>query len=113
MQDTGHILFDCHGCGSEQRAIFDEQIISGERSFRDVSEEMWSSLNLPFEYGLKIIANNLDLDPDFISFHRFCIESSIPLIVISAGLRPVLRKVLDQILGEEDVRPVRFRGYLD
>lgn len=69
-----HILFGCHGCGREERAILDAQIISGERSFRDVSEETWSSLNLPFEYSLKIIKKNLDLDSDFKSFHKFCIE---------------------------------------
>ena len=37
MQDTGHVLFDKYGCGAERRQILDEQIKTGERSFRDVS----------------------------------------------------------------------------
>lgn len=41
MQDTGHILFNSFGCGSDRREVLDEQIKTGERSFRDVSEEMW------------------------------------------------------------------------
>jgi 2-hydroxy-3-keto-5-methylthiopentenyl-1-phosphate phosphatase len=104
MQDTGHILFDSHGCGSEQRAILDEQIKTGERSFRDVSEEMWSSLNVPFEDGFKVMEKELEIDPDFQNFHKFCMENNIPFHVISAGLKPVLRKVLDKFLGEEEVR---------
>lgn len=46
MQDTGHILFNAFGCGSERREELDEQIKTGERSFRDVSEEMWGSLDV-------------------------------------------------------------------
>jgi 2-hydroxy-3-keto-5-methylthiopentenyl-1-phosphate phosphatase len=51
VQDTGHILFNNFSCGSERRKILDEQIHSGERSFRDVSEEMWGSLDMPFDDG--------------------------------------------------------------
>ena len=46
MQDTGHVLFDSHGCGAERREVLDQQIKSGERSFKAVSEEMWGSLNV-------------------------------------------------------------------
>lgn len=101
MQDTGHILFDNHGCGSSKREILDEQIKTGERSFRDVSEEMWGSLNVPFDDGFEVMEQNLEIDPDFQGFHEFCIENEIPFNVISAGLKPVLRKVLDTFLGEE------------
>jgi 2-hydroxy-3-keto-5-methylthiopentenyl-1-phosphate phosphatase len=55
MQDSGHILFDKHGCGATKRQILDEQIKSGERSFRDVSEEMWASLNVPFDDGFEVM----------------------------------------------------------
>ena len=103
MQDTGHILFDHHGCGTERREILDEQIKTGERSFREVSEEMWGSLNVPFEDGFEVMEKTLEIDPDFQQFHKFCIENQIPFNVISAGLKPILRKVLDTFLGEEEV----------
>jgi 2,3-diketo-5-methylthio-1-phosphopentane phosphatase len=102
MQDTGHILFDAHGCGSDRRQILDEQIKTGERSFREVSEEMWGSLNVPFEDGFEVMHQTLEIDPDFQAFHKFCIKNKIPFNVISAGLKPILRKVLDTFLGEED-----------
>jgi 2,3-diketo-5-methylthio-1-phosphopentane phosphatase len=102
MQDTGHILFDAHGCGSHRRNILDEQIKTGERSFREVSEEMWGSLNVPFEDGFEVMESTLEIDPDFQAFHQFCISNKIPFNVISAGLKPILRKVLDTFLGEEE-----------
>ncbi|KAI1389401.1 HAD-like protein [Hypoxylon trugodes] len=102
MQDTGHVLFDNHGCGSKRREMLDEQIKTGERSFRDVSEEMWGSLNVPFEDGFEVMEKSLEIDPDFQSFHKFCINNNIPFNVISAGLKPILRRVLDTFLGEDE-----------
>jgi 2,3-diketo-5-methylthio-1-phosphopentane phosphatase len=101
MQDTGHILFNNFGCGSERRKVLDQQIHNGERSFRDVSEEMWGSLNVPFEEGFEAMKHALEIDIDFETFHQFCIKNGIPFNVISAGLKPVLRRVLDHFLGEE------------
>jgi len=40
------ILFNNFGCGDERREELDNQIKTGERSFRDVSEEMWGSLDV-------------------------------------------------------------------
>ncbi|KAI5244215.1 hypothetical protein E4T42_07146 [Aureobasidium subglaciale] len=101
MEDTGHILFNAFGCGSDKRELLDQQIKSGERSFRDVSEEMWGSLNVPFADGFEAMKDGLNIDPEFKNFHQFCLNNKIPFNVISAGLKPVLRSVLDHFLGEE------------
>ena len=106
MQDTGHILFNSFGCGSERREVLDQQIHSGERSFRDVSEEMWGSLDVPFDDGFEVMKDALDIDVDFQAFHEFCINNKIPFNVISAGLRPVLRRVLDHFLGEDQSKHI-------
>ena len=102
MQDTGHVRFDNFGCGSKRREVLDEQIKTGERTFRDVSEEMWGSLNVPFEDGFEVMEKSLEIDSDFRTFHKYCIDNDIPFNVISAGLKPVLRRVLDTFLGEEE-----------
>ncbi|KAF3933108.1 hypothetical protein ABW19_dt0200014 [Dactylella cylindrospora] len=101
MQDTGHILFDHHGCGAARRHELDEEIKTGVRSFRAVSEDMWGSLNVPFEDGFEVMKEKLEIDPDFNNFHKFCITNGVPFNVISAGLKPILRKVLDVFLGEQ------------
>ena len=46
LQDTGHVLFDSHGCGIETRKMLSRQIKSGERPFKEVFAEMWGSLNV-------------------------------------------------------------------
>ncbi|RAH64843.1 putative 2,3-diketo-5-methylthio-1-phosphopentane phosphatase [Aspergillus aculeatinus CBS 121060] len=108
MQDTGHVLFDNLGCGEERRRLLDEQIKSGERSFRDVSEEMWGSLRVPFEDGFKIMEKELEIDPGFREFHQFCVANDIDFNVISAGLKPILRKVLDTFLGEHEASRIQI-----
>ncbi|KAJ5359631.1 Pdp3-interacting factor 1 [Penicillium cataractarum] len=106
MQDTGHILFDNYGCGEEARNKLDEQIKSGERSFREVSEEMWGSLHVPFDDGFVVMEKTLEIDPGFREFHQYCIKNGFPFNVISAGLKPVLRRVLDTFLGEKEAAAI-------
>ncbi|OLL24109.1 Pdp3-interacting factor 1 [Neolecta irregularis DAH-3] len=106
MQDTGHILFDSHGCGADRRKALDAQISSGERSFRKVSEEMWGSLDIPFGKGLEIIKGQLEIDPAFRDFHAYCLKQKIPFNIISAGLKPILRAVLEEFLGAEQAKHI-------
>ncbi|KAL4810244.1 HAD-like domain-containing protein [Aspergillus unguis] len=106
MQDTGHVLFDNLGCGEERRQKLDEQIKTGERSFREVSEEMWGSLRVPFEDGFQIMKKELEIDPGFHDFHLFCLEKGIDFNVISAGLKPILKRVLASYLGEEEASTI-------
>lgn len=101
LQDTGHLLFDKHGCGPERREELDHQIHTGERSFREVSEEMWGSLHVGFDDGFEVMKEKLVFDPDFSDFHAFCVKNKIPFNVISAGLKPLLRAVLDNHLGPD------------
>lgn len=95
------MLFNKYGCGSEQRERLEKQFKDGEKSFKGISEELWGSLDLPFDTGLKAISEALTLDLDFKTFHQFCLNNNIPFNVISAGLKPILRRVLDHFLGEE------------
>ncbi|KAK5198899.1 hypothetical protein LTR99_000938 [Exophiala xenobiotica] len=101
MQDTGHTLFDNFGCGPERRAILAKQMEDGERTFREVSDELYASLDVPFEDGFEVMKTALEIDPDFQTFHEFCVNNRIPFNVISAGLKPVLRRVLDHFIGED------------
>ena len=53
------------------------------------------------EDGFKALQTGLTLDKDFKTFHDFCLNNKIPFNVISAGIKPVLRRVLDHFIGEE------------
>lgn len=85
MQDTGHTLFDNFRCGPDRRAVLAKQMESGERTFREVSDELYASLSVLFEDGFAVMKTALDIDPDFQSFHEFCPNNNIPFNAISAG----------------------------
>jgi 2,3-diketo-5-methylthio-1-phosphopentane phosphatase len=106
LQDTGHILFNTYGCGPAHRESLDAEIKTGQRSFQSVSEEMWGSLDVPFDDGFKALEENLTIDPDFKAFQHFCGENGIPFNVISAGLTPVLRRVLDYFIGQDEAESI-------
>ncbi|KAF5100594.1 hypothetical protein DV451_002479 [Geotrichum candidum] len=101
MQDTGHILFDHHGCGPEKREYLDESISTGEKTFRGASEEMWGSLHVTLDEGFKTLKSHLVMDDGFKDFFNYTTQHKIPFNVISAGLKPLLRHVLDETMGEE------------
>ncbi|CAI7674109.1 Pdp3-interacting factor 1 [Penicillium manginii] len=101
MQDTGHILVDAHGFGAEARERLEAQMKSGARTFRDASEEMWASLHVPFDDGFVLMEKSIEMDPGFKEFHQYCTANGFPFNVISAGLKPILRRVLDMALGEK------------
>ncbi|KAJ5158322.1 uncharacterized protein N7500_007973 [Penicillium coprophilum] len=75
LQDTGHVLVDHLGCGAAYRNKLEEQFKSGERTFRDISDDMWGSLTIPFGDGFEIMEKNLELDPGFREFHQYCAAS--------------------------------------
>lgn len=41
------------------------------------------------------------INPNFQEFHDLCIKRHIPFNVISAGLKTVLRRILDEFVGEQ------------
>ncbi|KAF7846526.1 hypothetical protein BT93_L4196 [Corymbia citriodora subsp. variegata] len=106
LQDTGHQLFDNFGCGKAKREVLARELESGTRSFREISDELYASLDAPFDDGFEVMKTALDIDPDFQSFHEFCVNNSIPFNVISAGLKPMLKKVLEHFLGEEQAKHI-------
>lgn len=108
MQDTGHILVDAHGFGAKAREELEAKMKSGELNFRDASDEMWASLHVPFDDGFVLMEKSIDMDSGFAEFHQYCKANGIPFNIISAGLKPVLRRVLDTFLGAEEVRSIRL-----
>lgn len=108
MEDTGHILVGAHGCGEEGLAKLEEQMKNGERTYREVSEDMWGSLNVPFDDGFVVMQKSLSLDPGFQEFHQYCQDNGFPFHVISAGLKPILKRTLDVFLGEQQAATINI-----
>ncbi|KAJ5135420.1 uncharacterized protein N7515_004698 [Penicillium bovifimosum] len=108
LQDTGHVLVDNLGCGAAYREKLEEQFKSGSRTFRDISEDMWSSLTIPFGDGFDIMEKTLSLDAGFREFHAYCQRNNFPFNIISAGLKPVLQRTLDLFLGAEEASTIEI-----
>ncbi|KGO46602.1 hypothetical protein PEX1_098430 [Penicillium expansum] len=108
LQDTGHVLVDNLGCGAAYRNKLEEQFKTGERTFREISDDMWGSLSIPFGDGFDIMEKNLELDPGFREFHQYCVREGFPFNVISAGLKPVLQRTLDLFLGEKEASTIQI-----
>ncbi len=102
MQDTGHVLVDSHGCGMESRKKLTDAIEEGEVSFKKGSEEMWSTLHISPKEAAEVLGNTMIIDEKFEQFFEFTQRKNINFTVISAGLKPILRTVLDEFLGKED-----------
>jgi len=48
----------------------------------------------------------LEMDPGFKDFHEFCLRRNIPFNVISAGLKPVLKRLLDEFIGSDKAKHI-------
>jgi 2-hydroxy-3-keto-5-methylthiopentenyl-1-phosphate phosphatase len=108
MQDTGHVLVDSLGGGQAYRNMLEKQFESGERTFREISDDMWGSLTIPFGDGFDIMKDTLKIDPGFQEFYQYCQKEGFPFNVISAGLKPVLQRTLEIFLGEKEVRSTPY-----
>ncbi|KAI9888299.1 MAG: hypothetical protein M1814_000752 [Vezdaea aestivalis] len=112
LQDTGHILFDTYGCGPERRKVLSGGIRSGRAPFRESQDQMWGSLNVSFETGFELMCTRLLIDPGFLDFYDFCGDNCIPFNVMSSGMEPILRRVMEIYLGkaEASTLPILANG---
>ncbi|KAJ5188367.1 hypothetical protein N7491_004692 [Penicillium cf. griseofulvum] len=108
LQDTGHVLVDNLGCGAAYRNKLELQFKTGERTFREISDDMWGSLTIPFGDGFELMEKHLELDSGFREFHQYCVAEGFPFNVISAGLKPVLQRTLDLFLGAEEASSIEI-----
>jgi len=60
-------------------------------------------MQIPLDEAFGVMKTSLRIDPGFQTFHHFCMSNDIPFHVLSAGLEPVLRRVLEYYLGEKEV----------
>ncbi|KAF6786834.1 phosphoserine phosphatase [Colletotrichum sojae] len=91
LEDSNDFLTDNIGFGYERRR-------DGRKHFRDAFREMMDSVTLPFDKCIEYLKANVKLDPVFKEFYN-----NIPVVIISGGMRPIIRALLVQWLGEDEV----------
>ena len=62
---------------------------------------MMDSVNTPFPECIRLLCDNIKLDPDFSRFYKWSREVGVPVVVLSRGMTPIIRGLLVHLVGPE------------
>ncbi|CAR30527.1 hypothetical protein ACU8KH_06119 [Lachancea thermotolerans] len=107
-QDSNDFLTDNKGFGKVEREKVFEGVLDGSKSFRDGFWEMLESVKTPFPECVKLLEQNIDLDPGFKDTYEWAQENGVPIVVISSGMRPLIRALLERLVGPEAIKNIEI-----
>ncbi|KAA8901446.1 HAD-like domain-containing protein [Sphaerosporella brunnea] len=110
LTDSNDFLTDNIGYGYKRRRELNIEILEGRWTFRDAFRDMLSSVGskTPFEECKKLLIENIQLDPGFKPFFEWCQSNDVPIIVLSSGMKPLIRALLDHFLGAENAEKIQI-----
>ncbi|QPG94637.1 hypothetical protein C2857_006594 [Epichloe festucae Fl1] len=111
--DSNDFMTDNLGFGVEKRRQGNKDVLSGKLHFRDSFQEMMDSIATPYDECTDILLQNIKLDPGFKEFYDWSRGNNVPIVILSGGMTPIIRALLDKLLGpgwdiqivSNDVRP--------
>lgn len=101
LQDSNDYLTENLGFGRPRRLEINDEILNGEKSFKDGFSEMLASIPTPFPECIDYLKKHVQLDPGFKEFYRWCESRGIPVIVVSSGMTPIIEALLTLLVGAE------------
>ncbi|CAG8417333.1 unnamed protein product [Penicillium salamii] len=101
LDDCNDHLVDNFGFGVEKRRMLELEVLKGNVTFRDAFQAMLDSVHLPFNDCLRIIQENVRLDPHFLDFYHWAKEHNVPIVILSSGMTPVIHALLASMVGSE------------
>lgn len=111
-QDSNDFVTDTFGMGRSDRVLLNQRIRKGEDNFRDGFRKMIVSVNEngkeegkvthTFEFCKNAVAENIKVDDTFKGFYEFCEMNDIPVVIVSSGMEPIIRAVLNKYLASLD-----------
>ena len=101
LQDSNDYMTDNVGFGKDRRVFLNQEVLHDRMTFRDSFEEMLESVKLPFDECVQLLLDNVQLDPGFKVFFEWCRSHDIPVVVLSSGMKPVIRALLTKLVGEQ------------
>lgn len=66
------------------------------------------SINHSLEECIEFQCKFIELDQQFATFYRWAKASNIPVIILSGGLRPLIRALLAKLLGPEEASEIEL-----
>lgn len=97
--DSNDFMTDNLGFGKEKRVHLNKEVLNLRMNFRDSFQDMLDSIETPFDECVEILKKNIVLDPGFKEFYDWSRENNVPIIILSGGMEPVIRTLLDKLLG--------------
>lgn len=105
-QDSNDYLTDTLGLGKEERLKVFEGVLDGTKSFRDGFWAMLESVKTPFPECIEILEEKIQLDPGFKDTFKWAQENGVPIVVISSGMKPIIKALLSKMLGPDSVNKI-------
>ncbi|KAF7559649.1 hypothetical protein G7046_g4505 [Stylonectria norvegica] len=97
--DSNDYMTDNLGFGHEKRVQLNKDVLYGGMHFRDSFVAMLDSVKTPFPECIDILLKNIKLDPGFKEFYDWAQENNVPIVILSGGMEPIIRALLDTLLG--------------
>jgi 2,3-diketo-5-methylthio-1-phosphopentane phosphatase len=107
-EDSNDFMTDNIGFGKKLREEGNQDVLYGRRHFRDIFQEMMDSITLPYDKCIELLQKNINLDPHFKEFYLWTRENNIPLVILSGGMRPIIRGMLEGWLGKDEVQHIQI-----
>lgn len=101
QRDSNDFLTDTLGFGVTLRKQGNQDVLHDVKSFRDSFREMMDSIKTPYDECIKILCENIQLDPYFKEFYLWARKNNVPVVVLSSGMVPIIRALLVHLVGED------------
>lgn len=108
LQDSNDYLTENLGFGVERRLAINDEILNGRMLFKDGFQEMLESIPTPFPECIEVLLKNVKLDPGFKDFYHWCEARDIPVVVVSSGMTPIIRALLETLVGAEAIKKIEI-----
>jgi 2,3-diketo-5-methylthio-1-phosphopentane phosphatase len=103
LQDSNDYLTENLGFGLEKRLELNELILNGKMSFREAFSKMLESIHTPYDECIDYLLKHVQLDPGFKETFHWAEDNDIPIIVVSSGMKPIIRALLLKLVGEDSI----------
>ncbi|PGH31791.1 hypothetical protein GX50_05457 [[Emmonsia] crescens] len=101
LKDSNDFLTDNLGYGQEKRRQGNFDVLENKMTFRDSFREMLDSVKTPFNECIRILLENMELDPHFTEFYNWARAHNVPIVILSSGMVPIIHALLVKLLGHE------------
>lgn len=108
LQDSNDFMTDNIGFGEALRKQGNESVLLEKRDFRDSFQEMMDSITAPYDQCIDLLLKNIKLDPYFKEFFAYAQANNVPIVILSGGMEPVIRALLEHLLGKEEVKQIQI-----